>query len=80
MNPIDHFLETNYINPIILKYTRFAPVRREGQLSCGGKCGGYFDLDEMQAIYYSNGKRVLRCESCMRRYAPRRGTKSGLCY
>lgn len=72
MNPIDHFLERNYIDPIVLKYTKFNPTRkREGTFKCGGNCGGWFKKEDMQAIIYSSGKRIWRCESCMNKYRQR---------
>ena len=69
---IEHFLETNYINPIILKYTRFEPNRkREGTFKCGGTCGGWYDMEYMSAIVYNSGRRILRCKKCMGKYKAR---------
>lgn len=72
---IEHFLERNYIDPIVLKYTRFEPTRkRKGAFKCGGTCGGWYDKHDMQAIQYSSGKRIWRCMDCIGKYKAR-GTR-----
>ena len=71
MTGIEHFLERNYIDPIVLKYTKFPNRIPDGSYKCGGTCGGYYEFEEMQAIVYNSGKRVLRCKSCMRKYKSR---------
>lgn len=73
---IDHFLETNYIDPIILKYTRFNPTRKlDDRLKCSGTCGGWYDIEVMKVITYDTGKRRYRCPECMEKYKPRYGTR-----
>ena len=72
MNPIDHFLERNYIDPIILKYTKFNKGAEYGTYKCGGNCGGYYELSEMTVTKYENNKRVLRCTECQKRYKRRK--------
>lgn len=72
---IEHFLERNYINPVILKYTKFRTTKRlPGTRRCGGTCGGFYEPEYMTAIVYDSGKQILRCPDCMRKYK-RRGIK-----
>ena len=71
MTGIEHFLERNYIDPIILKYTKFPDRVQVGSYKCGGTCGGWYEREEMQAIVYDSGKRVLRCKKCMGKYKAR---------
>ena len=70
-NPCDTFFERNYINPEIRKFTdkhlRFNP---EKEFQCGG-CKDYFPYSKLTLIKYPDGKQILRCVKCFRKYKKR---------
>ena len=67
-DPFDTFLETNHIDPIILKYTQKVtrPETMKREYKCGG-CRNLFFYDDLHPWKYAEGSQILLCVPCFQK-------------
>ena len=72
-DPFDTFLETNYINPEILKFTQKVtrPETMKKEYKCGG-CRNLFFYDDLHPWKYAEGSQILLCITCFNKRNRRR--------